>query len=327
MPRSTVSLVSFVLNLILGMLVLMLSLRVRLQSDADVRYVCRPGDCAKLSGVFSSSHGRSCVPDYLKGQGMLAAAKRIPTPSDKMSYPWGIHSYEAMYEKYLGMFKYTCGLEGPVKVFEIGLGPGGNAMSMSLYQQFMPDRVVYHALEYEDQREKIQASKFLTDAQKAHLLSHLVIGDQAKAAALEQALQWAPFDVIVDDGGHTSDQQRTSFQYLFTRALKPGGVYIIEDLQTSFHPHWGGGEKPQKDMKTAVAMLSNMMTAMHFHWWDSPNYNDSLSTNEYGQEMHMPGFEIDEGIMKWVASIECQRELCAIRKRFEELPMKPHKKM
>lgn len=37
----------------------------------------------------------------------------------------------------------------------------------------------------------------------------------------------------IDDGGHSWNQQRTSFDVLFP-AVVPGGVYILEDLLTSY---------------------------------------------------------------------------------------------
>lgn len=39
--------------------------------------------------------------------------------------------------------------------------------------------------------------------------------------------------MIVDDGGHTPAQQRASYERLFP-ALRHGGLYIIEDIETSF---------------------------------------------------------------------------------------------
>lgn len=45
------------------------------------------------------------------------------------------------------------------------------------------------------------------------------------------------FDVIIDDGGHTMSQQLTSVFKLLP-IVKPGGFYVIEDLETSL------GSKP-----------------------------------------------------------------------------------
>ncbi|KAK1973315.1 hypothetical protein LZ30DRAFT_537188, partial [Colletotrichum cereale] len=46
-------------------------------------------------------------------------------------------------------------------------------------------------------------------------------------------------DIIVDDGGHTMDQQMTSLRKLWSY-LRPGVVYFAEDLQTSFLDAYGG---------------------------------------------------------------------------------------
>ncbi len=48
------------------------------------------------------------------------------------------------------------------------------------------------------------------------------------------------FDIIVDDGGHTMNQQITSFTHLLSR-VRSGGIYVIEDLMTSYMPSYGGG--------------------------------------------------------------------------------------
>lgn len=62
----------------------------------------------------------------------------------------------------------------------------------------------------------------------------MYLGDQAnrtflKAIASKEDL----FDVIIDDGGHTFEQQQVSFQHLFP-LVKPGGLYVIEDVETSY---------------------------------------------------------------------------------------------
>lgn len=41
------------------------------------------------------------------------------------------------------------------------------------------------------------------------------------------------FDIIIDDGGHTMDQQLITLGYMF-KYLKPNGIFVIEDLHTSY---------------------------------------------------------------------------------------------
>jgi hypothetical protein len=48
------------------------------------------------------------------------------------------------------------------------------------------------------------------------------------------------FDVIVDDGGHTMKQQITSFTHLLPK-VRSGGIYVIEDLETSYSRGEGSG--------------------------------------------------------------------------------------
>lgn len=46
-------------------------------------------------------------------------------------------------------------------------------------------------------------------------------------------------DLIVDDGSHHPEHQKISFQYLFKHALRPGGIYIIEDIEMNY---WLSGD-------------------------------------------------------------------------------------
>ena len=67
-------------------------------------------------------------------------------------------------------------------------------------------------------------------------------GDQGKVADLQDMLAVKELvgglDVIIDDGSHHPEHQMVSFKYLFEHGLKPGGIYIIEDTETSY---WRSG--------------------------------------------------------------------------------------
>jgi hypothetical protein len=62
--------------------------------------------------------------------------------------------------------------------------------------------------------------------------------DAPKLTALAQEL--GPFDFIIDDGSHLNAHQIETFGILWPH-LKDGGVYIVEDVQTSYWPAYGGG--------------------------------------------------------------------------------------
>lgn len=46
------------------------------------------------------------------------------------------------------------------------------------------------------------------------------------------------FDLIIDDGSHMTLDQQISFYFLFNAMLKKGGVYIVEDIHTSFYKEY-----------------------------------------------------------------------------------------
>jgi hypothetical protein len=74
--------------------------------------------------------------------------------------------------------------------------------------------------------------------------------DQGDDASLRRLAAEGPFDVIVDDGSHLSAHQLMTFRVLFD-ALAEGGLYVIEDVQTSYwHRPVGGvawdGARPRE---------------------------------------------------------------------------------
>jgi len=62
--------------------------------------------------------------------------------------------------------------------------------------------------------------------------NQIIIGDQLDKDLLKK---FEHFDIVIDDGGHTMKQQIETFEALFPR-LNKGGLYVIEDLHTSYWP-------------------------------------------------------------------------------------------
>jgi SAM-dependent methyltransferase len=69
----------------------------------------------------------------------------------------------------------------------------------------------------------------------------VMIGDQADRRFLAEVRQRHPqVDIVIDDGGHQMPQQIASFEELYPH-LQPRGVYLCEDIHTSFLKDYNGG--------------------------------------------------------------------------------------
>jgi hypothetical protein len=107
------------------------------------------------------------------------------------------------------------------KVLEIGIFRGA---SLRMWRDYCPNAVI-HGFDRNVPPEP------LPDRIEVHR------GDQANRDALRRLLEatGSGFDLIIDDGGHTMEQQQVSLGVLFPH-LRPGGLYAVEDLHTSFMP-------------------------------------------------------------------------------------------
>jgi cephalosporin hydroxylase len=100
------------------------------------------------------------------------------------------------------------------------------------------------------------------------------IGDQEDRAfvtALGELI--GPIDIVIDDGGHTMTQQISTFEALFP-ALALGGVYVVEDLHTSYWEEYGGGYRAPG---TFVEYAKDLIDQLHA--WHSRD--DQLTVTDY----------------------------------------------
>jgi hypothetical protein len=92
------------------------------------------------------------------------------------------------------------------------------------------------------------------------------IGDQADPKFwVEFSLKNPQIDIILDDGGHSMDQQITTLISLFP-ILTDGGTYLCEDTHTSYFPAHGGG---LKSGATFLEAVKEMVDEMHA-WYHAP---------------------------------------------------------
>jgi len=85
----------------------------------------------------------------------------------------------------------------------------------------------------------------------------VLIGDQSDKEFLSG---FGTYDIIIDDGGHEMKQQKTSLKVLWSH-LNPGGIYVIEDLETSYWPQFGG---KLRGKKTAISYLKKFIDKVNW---------------------------------------------------------------
>jgi hypothetical protein len=164
------------------------------------------------------------------------------------------HRYEHLY---CDIFAPYHNSHTPSTMLEIGLGcghPTPSPRSAALWSIFLPS-TTYYAIDWIPPTKPLSAPDCLKAMEQAtpitaerKIRERVYFGDQANRSFLRETMTTiisqnssstasnpasTPqgfFDIIVDDGGHTFEQQRTSFQELWPY-LKEGGIYVIEDLQ------------------------------------------------------------------------------------------------
>lgn len=125
-----------------------------------------------------------------------------------------IDSYFDVYERLLG----RCVGMG-VTVVEVGVGGGGSLLTWQRY--FKNARVI--------------GVDINPDARAvARPGIEIVIGDQASDEFWTSFYQTiGPVDVVIDDGGHTNEQQVVTAVHAL-RNLRNGGLLLVEDVHTSY---------------------------------------------------------------------------------------------
>jgi methyltransferase family protein len=156
----------------------------------------------------------------------------------RMIHKW-MHYFE-IYDRYLVRYRGT-----DVVLLEIGIYQGG---SLQMWKHYLGGRATIWGVDI-----KPRCGRFAEEQIKIR------IGDQSDRAFLESLAAEIPrIDVLIDDGGHTMRQQRTTFEVLFPKVAE-GGIYICEDLHTSYWSTYGGGYlKPDSFIEFSKHLIDSL---------------------------------------------------------------------
>lgn len=153
--------------------------------------------------------------------------------------------YFDIYDRYFAPFR---GKE--IHLLEIGVKHGGSLQMWRNY--FGPKAKIYGA----DINPECKMFEKTQDVR-------IFIGDQADKNFLNEIKRQVPqLDILIDDGGHRMDQQINTFEVLYPH-VAPNGIYLCEDLHTSYWKEWGGGLEKKHTFIEYAKRLIDQLHAWH----------------------------------------------------------------
>ncbi|MCR5701955.1 MAG: class I SAM-dependent methyltransferase [Lachnospiraceae bacterium] len=156
-------------------------------------------------------------------------------------------------------------------IVEVGVFKGG---SMQMWKHWLGDKaqvigvdIDEHVKEYEEDRIKIE------------------IGSQSDREFWKYFREKYPrVDIFLDDGGHTMEQQIVTFEEMFPH-ISNGGVYLCEDLHTSYWDNFGGGYKEAGSFVEYSKNFIDYIHAWHSIQFEENQYTRSMNSIHYYNSM------------------------------------------
>lgn len=152
------------------------------------------------------------------------------------------NKYTSIYEYYFSSIK-----DKSIRILELGIAPG--AKSLKLWSSYFSNADIFG----------IDCDSKCTE----HVIDrvHIYIGNLTDDKFMQSTLNaiGGRFDIIIDDASHKQPQVSHSLQTLWPH-LNNGGLYIIEDLHTSYLPSFG---MSYRQPGTVVEELKDLVDALH----------------------------------------------------------------
>ena len=167
---------------------------------------------------------------------------------EKHSDKW--QNYLGVYSHYYNQLKHyqRCDIKSNQVLVEVGIQKGG---SLELWTKLWPGEVIGIDIDPE-------CAKLDYDGR-----AKVVIGNQGDPSFWDKFLAEHPkIDFFIDDGGHFMDQQILTFEKVFP-ILSVGGIYICEDVHTSYIPYNGGG---YRNRKSFLEYAKDYVDVIHSKW-------------------------------------------------------------
>ena len=155
------------------------------------------------------------------------------------------HHYFKIYDLHFNRF-----IDKNPTILEIGVSKGG---SLEMWNSYFNGKCQMYGIDIDDNCLNVPN---VLEADNIKI----EIGDQNDRNFWKNFLKGKPkFDIVIDDGGHTMSQQIVTYEELINH-VSDNGVYLCEDLHTSYWDKYGGKLKNNNTFieysKTFIDMLN-----------------------------------------------------------------------
>lgn len=134
-------------------------------------------------------------------------------------------------------------------VLEIGVAQGG---SLKMWKNYFGKQAIIYGLDNNPSCSQFEEENI-----------RIIIGSQSDRTFLDKLkLQIPKIDILIDDGGHTMEQQITSFEELYDH-INDNGIYLCEDIHTSYLDAYGGGYGKSNTFLEYTKLLIDKLHAWH----------------------------------------------------------------
>jgi hypothetical protein len=210
---------------------------------------------AAIRGIFNVQQRRSLRAFlYRNNLSQLAILFR----SDKH----GQHYYTQHYQRHFKILRRE-----KLNILEIGVGgyknPKAGGGSLRMWKVYFPKSHIFGVDIYDKTYHNEKRIKTFC-------------GSQIDEEFLKRVVrEIGSVDIIIDDGSHYNDHVITTFKILFP-LLSPKGIYIVEDVQTSYWSEFGGinwgGSSDLAAPYTSMNFFKSLIDGLNYEEFTSEEY-------------------------------------------------------
>ncbi|MDP2924711.1 MAG: class I SAM-dependent methyltransferase [Candidatus Omnitrophota bacterium] len=162
---------------------------------------------------------------------------------------WNRHWYAQHYQKHFCHLR-----KQKLNILEIGAGgeedPARGGNSLRMWKRYFPNSVIYSIDIYD---------KALLQEKRIEIFR----GNQNDPRFLKDVFNnIGSLDIVIDDGSHINEHVITAFKTLFP-LLNNGGIYVIEDLQASYYPEYGGDSENLNNPNTTMNFFKSLTDCLN----------------------------------------------------------------